>query len=119
MMVVVMMAGALLATAGIGVVRTISAVSTAHDHCWQLAAGASRAGAVALALEQRYGQALALSDAKAEAAAHAWLAANSISGTTAVFGPVVAVEVSEVAATPVGSWTVHASVSANAAGIKP
>ncbi|MGH9132038.1 MAG: hypothetical protein ACRDWV_10300 [Acidimicrobiales bacterium] len=110
---IVMLVTAMFAVAGIAAIRTISEVSTAKDHCFQLAAGASRSGAQMLSVENASGASQVMGDSDAYAAAMRWLAVNATTGAIATSPDTVSVSVSELIRTPFGSYTVHAAASAD------
>ncbi|MGH9128938.1 MAG: hypothetical protein ACRDY2_08225 [Acidimicrobiales bacterium] len=113
MTAIVMLVTAMFAVAGIGAIRTISQVSIAKDHCFQLAAGASRSGAQMLGVEDASGASQVMSDQDAYAGAMRWLAVNATTGAVTTSPDTVSVSVSERISTPFGSYTLHASASAH------
>ncbi len=111
---ILMLVTCMFAVGGIGAVRTISEISIAKDHCFQLAAGASRSGADTLSVETASGVSSTLGDEASTAAAQRWLAVNSTTGTVTSSPQTVSVGVSEHVRTPYGTYTVASSASAHA-----
>ncbi|MGH9072272.1 MAG: hypothetical protein ACRDX8_14180 [Acidimicrobiales bacterium] len=110
---VLMLVTCMFAVGGIGAVRTISEISTAKDHCFLLADGASRSGADTLSVDTASGVPPDLGEEASAAAAQRWLAVNSTKGMVTTSPQTVSVAVSVHVSTPFGSYTVHSSATAH------